>query len=160
AQLGSDPNWNGGNYYATGGVTATTTAMRIATLKRYGTEEQLVSTFPDPAAREAELRRLAENWAKSFDANSLVVLRRASVKFDAEKDFAKLKAKVLYVLMTSDQIFPPSIAPPLMRRLAAAGVAAEYVEIDSPFGHSGYRYEVPKWGPQLKAFIENLTPAL
>jgi homoserine O-acetyltransferase len=69
-----------------------------------------------------EMRRMAETWAREFDANSLVTLRRASVRFDARRDFGKLRAKVLYVLSRTDTLFPPSIAPRVLSRLAAAGV--------------------------------------
>ena len=96
--------------------------MRVATLKRYGIDEQLADKFPDKDAREAEIMRRAETWSKVFDANSLVVLRKASVRFDAEKDMAKIKAKVLYVLSRTDKLFPPSIAPDVMAKLKAAGV--------------------------------------
>ena len=80
-----------------------------------------------------------------FDGNSLVALRKASVRFDAEKDFAKMKAKVLYVLSRTDKVFPPSIAPDVMAKLKAAGVTADYFEIDSelrPFGLGPRRRQV------------------
>ena len=64
------------------------------------------------------------------------MLRKASVRFDAEKDMPKIKARVLYVLSRTDKLFPPSIAPDVMARLKAAGVSADYFEIDSDFGHS------------------------
>lgn len=159
-RLAQDSNWNGGNYYDRGGVVATTTEMRIETLKRYGIEKQLLPRFPDPAAREAEIRRQAEAWAKRFDANALVVLRRAEVVYDAAKDFSKMRAKVLYVLLTTDNLFPPSIAPNVMAKLKAAGVDAEYVEVDSELGHTGYGREVAKWGSKLNAFIARLAPTL
>jgi homoserine O-acetyltransferase len=130
--------------------------MRVATLKRYGIDEQLAEKFPDKAAREAEIKRRAETWSKVFDANSLVVLRKASVRFDAEKDMAKIKAKVLYVLSRTDKVFPPSIAPDVMAKLKAAGVSADYFEIDSDFGHSASGLDAAKWAPRLKAFIAGL----
>jgi homoserine O-acetyltransferase len=102
-QLARDPNWNDGWYYDRGGVTATLAAMRFDTLSRYGFNEALAASFPDPAARQAEMRRMAEAWAREFDANSLVTLRRASVRFDAERDFGKIRAKVLYVLSRSEE---------------------------------------------------------
>src|SRR5207244_4389072 len=105
--------------------------MRVATLKRYGIDEQLAAQFPDKAAREAEIRKRAETWSKVFDGNSLVALRKASVRFDAEKDVARIKAKVLYVLSRTDKLFPPSIAPDVMAKLKAAGVTADYYELDS-----------------------------
>ena len=154
--LAKDPNWNGGWYYDKGGVGGILTEMRVATLKRYGIDEQLAEKFPDKDAREAEIKKRAESWAKVFDANSLVVLRKASVRFDAEKDMAKIKAKVLYVLSRTDKLFPPTIAPDVMAKLKAAGVNADYFEIDSNFGHSASGLDAAKWAPRLKAFMATL----
>ena len=87
---------------------------------------------------------------------SLVVLRRASVRFDAEKDFAKVKAKVLYVLSRTDKVFPPSIAPDAMAKMKAAGITADYFEIDSDFGHSASGLDAAKWAPRLRTFMAAL----
>jgi len=154
--LAKDPNWNGGWYYDKGGIRGILTEMRVATLKRYGIDEQLAGKFPDKAAREAEIVERAESWAKVFDGNSLVVLRKASVRFDVEKDIAKIKAKVLYVLSRTDKLFPPTIAPDVMAKLKAAGVNADYFEIDSNFGHSASGLDAAKWAPRLKAFMATL----
>lgn len=154
--LAKDPNWNGGHYYDNGGITKVLTDMRVATLKRYGIDEQLAAQFPDKAAREAEIVKRAETWSKVFDGNSLVVLRRAAVRYDAEKDFPRIKAKVLYVLSRTDKLFPPSIAPAVMEKLEAAGVAADYFEIDSELGHSASGLDAAKWAPRLKAFMATL----
>jgi len=155
-QLARDPNWNGGRYYDRGGLAATLAAMRFDTLSRYGYDEALAASFPDPAARQAEMRRMAAAWARQFDANSLVTLRRASVRFDAERDFGKMRAKVLYVLSRTDKLFPPSIAPRVQGKLAAAGVDARYVEIDTEFGHSASGREWAKWAPALRDFLARL----
>ncbi|CAN5755533.1 homoserine O-acetyltransferase [soil metagenome] len=154
--LAKDPHWNGGRYYDKGGITPTLTAMRVATLRRYGIEEQLAAKFPDKEAREAEITKRAESWSKVFDGNSLVVLRKAAVRFDAEKDMAKIKAKVLYVLSRTDKLFPPAIAPGVIDRLKAAGVDADYFEIDSDFGHSASGLDAAKWAPRLTAFMAAL----
>jgi homoserine O-acetyltransferase/O-succinyltransferase len=155
-QLAKDPNWNGGWYYDKGGIQAVLTEMRIATLKRYGIDEQLAAKFPDKAAREAEIKKRAESWSTVFDGNSLVTLRKASVRFDAEKDMARIKAKVLYVLSRTDKLFPPSIAPGVIAKLKAAGVAADYFEIDSDFGHSASGLDAAKWAPRLRTFMAGL----
>jgi homoserine O-acetyltransferase len=154
--LAKDPNWNGGWYYDKGGVSGILTEMRVSTLGRYGIDEQLAAKFPDKAAREAEIKKRAESWSKVFDANSLVVLRKASVRFDAEKDMPRIKAKVLYVLSRTDKVFPPTIAPDVMAKLKAAGVSADYFEIDSDFGHSASGLDAAKWAPRLKAFMATL----
>ena len=158
ARLSTDRNWNGGWYYDRGGIPKVLTAMRMETLKRYGIEEQLASSIPDPKTRERAIRRLAEPWAKVFDGHSLVVLRRAAVRFNAEKDFAKIRAKVLYALSRTDKLFPPSIAPEVMAKLSAAKVDATYVEIDSELGHLASGQDAAKWAPSLREFMNRLMP--
>jgi homoserine O-acetyltransferase len=157
AQLAADPNWNDGWYYERAGIPATMTALRMETLKRYGAVEILAATIPDPAARGARLREMAAHWARQFDPNSLVTLRKAMVRFDAERDFAKIRARVLYVLSRTDVLFPPSLAPGVMAGLAAAGVDASYFEIDSDFGHLASGADWPKWAPALKTFLDRLA---
>ena len=159
-RLATDPNWNGGWYYDRGGVMQVMTSIRMETLKRYGIDEQLKDKFPDVTAREAEIRRRSEVWAQRFDANSLVVLRRAAVRFDAEKDFPRMKAKLLYVLCTTDKLFPPSIAPAVMEKLKAAGVDAAFFELKSELGHSASGLDAAdaaKWAPTLKAFMDRVA---
>jgi homoserine O-acetyltransferase len=157
-QLAKDPHWNNGWYYDNGGITGVLTEMRIATLKRYGIDEQLAAPFPDKAQRDAEIVKRALGWAKTFDGNALVTLRKAAVKFDAAKDFAKMKARVLYVLSRTDKVFPPTtLAEPVMAQLKAAKVDADYFEIDSEFGHSASGLDAAKWAPRLKDFMASLA---
>lgn len=134
-------------------------AIRLETLKRYGIDAVLGSSHPDPAQREARIRRQAEAWARQFDAHSLVVLRKASVRFDAQRDFATIKAKVLYVLSRTDQLFPPAMGARVMGRLQAAGVDATYVEIDSDYGHLASGRDAEQWAPALRSFLERVSPA-
>jgi homoserine O-acetyltransferase len=155
-QLAEDPNWNDGWYYDRGGVTTVLTKMRIATLKLYGIEARLAPKYPDAAAREAEILKAAEQWAQNFDANSLVVLRRALETFDTAPQFGNMRAKVLYVISRTDKLFPPSIAPGMMQALKAAGVDARYYEIDSELGHSASGFDGEKWAPTLKDFMTEL----
>ena len=89
--------------------------IRVETLKRYGIETALAPRFPDPAAREAAIREQAANSAAKWDANSLIILRRALLGFDTRPDFARIKAKGLHLVRT-DALFPPRIAPDASRR--------------------------------------------
>lgn len=86
----------------------------------------------------------------------MIALRKASVKFDAARDLAKLRARVLYVLSRTDKLFPPSIAPAVMDKLAKAGADAQYVEIDSELGHLASGPEWATWGPRLREFLAKL----
>ncbi|MBU6498457.1 MAG: alpha/beta fold hydrolase [Rhodospirillales bacterium] len=153
ARLARDPGWNGGHYYATGGVDATMTDIRVETLRRYGIEADLMARFPDPAARDAEIRRIAGGWARAFDANSLLVLGRALLDFDLTPRFPSIRARVLYALSRTDSVFPPTLAPGVMAALRAAGVRATYVEIDSELGHMASGADAAKWAPALAAFM-------
>lgn len=165
ARLATDPTWNGGRYYGPngangGGAKAALTEIRIDTLKRYGIERNLADRFPDPVEREAAIRAQAANWAKNWDAHSLLILRRALLGFDTRPEFGKIKARVLYVLCRSDALFPPKIAPAVIDALHAAGVDARYFELDSDMGHSSSGPEHAKWSPVLREFLAPLMARL
>src|SRR6201996_1313976 len=76
-----DPNWHGGDYYETGGVQKTLTALRGDTLTRHGMADSWAARMPKAEA-DAELQRIAAAWAAGFDANSLFILGRAIETFD------------------------------------------------------------------------------
>lgn len=156
SRLESDPNWHGGHYYDQGGVADTMTQIRINTLINYGIHEHLAPDFPDPAARQAEIERMARKWAMEFDANSLIALGRASARFNVEQELSRIRAQVLFVLSRTDKVFPPSLAPSVMAKLRKAGVRAEYFEIDSDLGHAASGLAGAKWAPQLAAFLAHL----
>jgi homoserine O-acetyltransferase len=155
-RFAADPAWNGGWHYERGGIVETMTALRVETLQRYGTREILRRTIADPDARDGALRQLAAAWAREFDPNSLLALRKAAVRFDAERDFDRVRARVFYVLSRTDKLFPPSLAPGVMDALARAGVHAEYVEIDTELGHVASGPEWAQWAPHLRRFLEGL----
>ncbi len=158
ARLAKDPNWNNGWYYEKGGIPIALAEIRVATLKQYGINEQLAEKgIPEGAAREDAIRQAAEPWVRNFDGNSLVVLRRAAANYDAEKDFHKIKAKVLYVISTTDKLFPPSIVPGVMEKLKAAGVDATYFELVSDKGHLAAGADADKWAPSLREFMARLN---
>jgi homoserine O-acetyltransferase len=155
-RFSSDPNWNGGNYYENAGITQTLIAVREETLRKYGAEAELAAQFPNQQARDAEIRRRAEAWAHEFDANSMLVLGGALEGFDLEPLFPCIRARVLYVLSRTDTIFPPSLAPEVMAKLKAAGVKADYFEIDSEHGHLASGTDAAKWEPVLRRFMAAL----
>jgi homoserine O-acetyltransferase len=160
ARLATDPEWNGGDYYGRGGAKTVLTELRFDTLMNYGYDEQLAGRYPDKAARERAVRQLAIDWARQWDTNSLVILRRATIGFDTVPEFSRIRAKVLYMLCRTDKLFPPSIGPGVMQDLAAAGVDARYFELDSDLGHSASGPEHAKWSPVLREFLAPLIARL
>jgi homoserine O-acetyltransferase/O-succinyltransferase len=156
ARFPEAPGWNGGHHYGNAEMLGFMTELRVATLKRYGIEAQLEASFPDPARREAAIHRLAEPWARVFDPNSMIALAQARSHYNAAKDFARIRAKVLYVLSRTDKLFPPSIAPEVMANLKAAGADAAYFEIDSDKGHLASGADWNKWDRVLREFLNRL----
>ncbi|MBS0560844.1 MAG: alpha/beta fold hydrolase [Proteobacteria bacterium] len=149
----ANPAWNGGHHYGDPRMAETMTDLRVRTLKGYGLEADLAPRFPDPAAREAEIRRIAAEWGKVFDPNSLIALRKASLRYDVRPKLNRIAARVLFVLSRTDALFPPSLRDPTMAALKEAGVAAEYFEIDSDRGHLASGLDAEKWAPVLRAFL-------
>jgi homoserine O-acetyltransferase len=156
ALLTKDPNWNGGRYYERGGVAAALTKLRIEMLRAYGMDTLFRDKFPNPTTRQTMLLSNARSWAQSFDANGFIVLLLAQESFDIRPQLTRIKAKVLYMLSRTDEVFPPRIAPGVMADLKAAGVDARYVEVDTDVGHMAFEFETDKWSPALKSFLAEL----
>ena len=156
AALARDAKWNGGNYYDDGNLVDTLTAIRIDTLKGYGVETALARAIPDPAARTRAVAQRAREWAEGFDANALLVIIKIIASFDVTGDLDRIRARMLYILSRTDRLFPPTLAPDAMRRLAAAGVDADYFEIDSEEGHAAASSDAHLWTPTLRRFLATL----
>ena len=156
-RLAADPAWNGGWHYDHGGIVETMTAQRVETLQRYGTQRGPGANdraIPPRATRRSAVRP-RRGPGSSIPTRCSRCARRRSV-LDAERDFAKIRARVLYVLSRTDKLFPPSLAPAVMDELARAGVQATYFEIDTELGHVASGPEWAKWGPTLRTFMEAL----
>jgi homoserine O-acetyltransferase len=158
ARLAAEPSWNGGQHYESDGMIGIMTALREATLRRYGVEAALAARHPDAdvAQRAAALQSIAREWARVFDPHSLLVLGAAANEFDATPRLAQLRARVLFVLSSSDTLFPPSLGPGVMSALRAAGVDASYHQIDSACGHLAPGIDAASWAPVLARFLAEL----
>ena len=129
--------------------------IRVETLKQYSYDNKIrQEKGNDPGIVERELIRLAEPWANDFDANSLIVLRKAAIQFDARPNIAKARAPLLYVLSRSDKLFPPSIAPDTIKMLQDVGVDATFFELDSDNGHRAPSVDWQNWTNELDAFLK------
>ncbi|HEU4729377.1 MAG TPA: alpha/beta fold hydrolase [Kofleriaceae bacterium] len=157
-RLAADPRWNDGRYQP-GAMVETMTALREATLRRYGVEAVLARRHAEVGARAAALRAMARSWAESFDPHSLLVLGAAADEFDVTPRLSRIRARVLFVLSTTDAVFPPMLAPEVMSALRAAGVDATYEELDSPYGHLAPGIDADRWAPALARFLATVADA-
>jgi len=149
-----DPKWNGGHYYPQENLVPRLIEYRAATLRRYRAAAEL----PE-ADREAKILAQSESWAKVFDANSLIALRNAREDWDLTDALNRVRARVLYVLSTTDAAYPASIAPRVMGLLENAGVDAQFVELDSIHGHLASGVDWQLWSQELKSFLRDLEQA-
>jgi homoserine O-acetyltransferase len=156
SRLSADPRWRNGRYEP-GALIDTMTAIRQDTLRRYGIEAVLAARTADATQRTAALHAMARSWAEVFDPHSLLVLGAAANEFDAMQSFARVRARVLYILSTTDALFPPTLAPEVMAALRAAGVDASYHELESPYGHLAPGSDAAKWAPALARFLATVT---
>lgn len=152
----ADPNWNDGWVYENGGIPQTLAAIRLATLQQYGMEQYLRDTVETEDERSRILWNMAQGWASSFDPNALGVLRDAINRFDVSSRLDAIRAKVLYVLSSTDRLFPPQLEQDVMPALRQAGVDAEYHLLDSEYGHLASGLDWQKWDGRLRQFLAAL----
>lgn len=157
AGLSRDPHWNGGDYYERGNLLKTLVEARVRMLDSYGVGKSLAAQYSDPDQCKAVMLERARAWAARFDANSLLVIMKTMASYDLTAEVHKIRARVLYVLSRTDHLFPPSLAVDAMARFKAAGVDAEYFEIDSEQGHSGVSADAALWAPVLARFLSELS---
>jgi len=150
------PGWNNGRYDLAAFIEPMS-ALRERTLRTYGFEANLLECIPNQVERDAVIRRNAREWAEVFDANSMLALGDAVLRFEPIPDLHRIKARVLIALSKTDRLFPPSLAPAMMTELKKVGVRADYVEIDSEHGHFASGSDAAKWAPVLRTFMEHLA---
>ena len=133
AKLATSPEWHGGWYYEHGGMVETLYATRLQTLRNYGLEKLLEDNIKDPAERQATLQRTCRSWAETFDPHSLVALAGASESFDVRGQVSSIRARMLFVIGSTDAVFPPEDETP--RLLKQAKGETRYLVLESPYGH-------------------------
>jgi homoserine O-acetyltransferase len=164
-----DPNWANGDYYGKAEPLAgMTQAMRLVTVdalsfawadKAFGQKWADLAKSPGDAtanqfAVDAALNSIGEARAKGMDANSwlytLKALQLPTVKPE------RIKAKSLFVSISSDQIFPPFLSQLAVQRLKAQGTSAAYLELNSPGGHAdALGAGIAQAGPAIAEFLAN-----
>ncbi|MBI4293764.1 MAG: alpha/beta fold hydrolase [Betaproteobacteria bacterium] len=96
----------------------------------------LQAQAPTREATEALFDRVAENTARTFDANDLLSWLEASWDYDPEPDLHTIKARVLAVNFADDMVNPPNLG--IMERAIETVPDGRYVlipESDQTKGH-------------------------
>ena len=133
AKLSASPEWHDGRYYDHGGMPRTLRALRLQTLRAYGLERLYEDRIVDPQERQAALERRCDEWAAQFDPNSMVALAGAAESFDVRSRIEEIRAKLLFVVCSTDTIFPPNQETEAL--VARARGPVRYRVLTSPYGH-------------------------
>ena len=171
----ADPRWNNGAYYGreapSSGLAVARMAAHITYLSEAGLTEKFGRRLQDRDAKsfgfdadfqvESYLRYQGLSFVDRFDANSYLYITRAMDYFDlAEahdgvlaKAFAGTKARFCLISFDSDWLYPTAESRRVVHALNAAGAAASFVELSSPFGHDSFLLESPEMNRIVDGFL-------
>lgn len=171
----ADPRWNNGAYYGrevpAAGLAVARMAAHITYLSEAGLTEKFGRRLQDRHSKsfgfdadfqvESYLRYQGLSFVDRFDANSYLYITRAMDYFDlAEahdgslaKAFAGTKARFCLISFDSDWLYPTSESRRIVHALHAAGAAASFVELSSPFGHDAFLLDTPEMNRIVDGFL-------
>ncbi|HLZ78430.1 MAG TPA: homoserine O-acetyltransferase, partial [Sphingomonas sp.] len=178
----ADPKWRGGDYYQSNDPPAAGLAVaRMAAHITYLSEAGLTEKFgrrlqarpdsPNGAKGfgfdadfqvESYLRHQGISFVDRFDANSYLYITRAMDYFDLAEEHGGLLANAFrgtgtrfcLVSFDTDWLYPTRESRSIVHALNAAGAAASFVELSSPFGHDAFLLDVPELNRVVDGFLK------
>lgn len=176
----NDPKWRGGDYYdaapGDGPHEGLSTARMVAQVTfrsdnvftdRFGREMTGGTSTSKSLDGKFEVERYLEyhgdKLVSRFDANSYMTIGKAMDLHDIARGrntldsaVARIKSPVLTMGIWSDFLYPVYQQLQIRDMVAANGVRAEYVQVDSPHGHDAFLIELDQVGPAIRHFVESL----
>ncbi|MDY0960040.1 MULTISPECIES: homoserine O-acetyltransferase MetX [unclassified Sphingomonas] len=177
----ADPKWRSGAYYESNDPPAAGLAVaRMAAHITYLSEAGLTEKFgrrlqarpdrPDGAKSfgfdadfqvESYLRHQGLSFVDRFDANSYLYITRALDYFDLAEEHGGLLANAFrgtatrfcLVSFDTDWLYPTAESRAVVQALNAAGAAASFVELSSPYGHDAFLLEAPEMNRVIDGFL-------
>jgi len=178
----ADPDWNGGDYYASGrspdnGLAVARMAAHITYLSEEGLTEKFgrrlqdrpdgtkgVKSFGFDADFQIEsyLRYQGSGFTQRFDANSYLYITRAMDYFDLAEEcggtlaeaFAGSKARFCVISFDTDWLYPTAESRHIVHALNAAGAPVSFVELSAPYGHDSFLLDVPALDRVMEGFLK------
>lgn len=171
----ADPNWNGGDYYEGASPAAGLAVARMAAHITYLSEAGLTEKFGRRLqSREAKsfgfdadfqvesyLRHQGLAFTDRFDANAYLYITRALDYFDLAEEhggtlanaFRGAATRFCLVSFDTDWLYPTRESRTVVQALHAAGAAASFVELSSPFGHDAFLLDSPELNRVVDGFL-------
>lgn len=169
----SDPKWQKGHYYETGGPVTGMGLASIFGMMLWMSPDIMAEKFgrrrlpgADAYTLEPEFeiqqffRELTRNPGGSIDPNTLIFLTRAMDYFDITLGKPSLQEKLesfsgntLLISYDSDWRYPPREMEKLNHTFQAAHISSTHKTLKSAFGHGAFHIEPVNVGREIKAFL-------
>ena len=172
-----DENFYNGDYLARGespkkGLKAARMLGHITYLSESNMSKRFGRKLQDPENKidadinyevENYLQYKGEQFAKTFDANSYILMTKAMDSFDPAKDFGNdlvsclknIQAKLLIASFDSDWLFPKEYGLDIQMSAIKAGVDSTYIELDGDYGHDSFLFYKDQYASALKNFLNS-----
>ena len=169
----SDPNWQGGRYRRDAAPTAGLGIAHAIAMCSYKSAELLTKRYARPPNRDGNdpcrspeekfdvagyLDHHRAEFTSRFDANTYITLSKAMDVFDLERSygseesaFARIRARVLAIGISTDWLFPAGDIRAFTARMQAARVRARYAELASSQGHDAFLAHVDGLSDVIKS---------
>ena len=124
---------------------------------------------------ESYLRYQGEQFSERFDANTYLLMTKALDYFDPAHDFIKntvensqelsdsealrlalanTECKFLIVSFTTDWRFAPERSQEIVDALISSGKPVSYINIDAPYGHDSFLFDIPTYRQAVFNFLK------
>jgi homoserine O-acetyltransferase len=172
----ADPDWSGGNYYATGkaprnGLSVARMAAHITYLSEDALHRKFGRSLQDRSEKtfsfnadfqvESYLRHQGSTFVDRFDANSYLYITRAMDYFDLREGrggvladaFRGTQTRFCFVSFTSDWLYPTRESRRIVQALNAVAANVSFVEIESDKGHDAFLLDEPTFHATVRGFL-------
>ena len=172
-----DENFHKGDYLSKGespkrGLKAARMLGHITYLSESNMSKRFGRKLQDPENKmgadvnyevENYLQYKGEHFAKTFDANSYILMTKAMDSFDPAKDFdddlvtclQNAQAKLLIASFDSDWLFPKEYGLDIQMSAIKAGINSTYIELEGEYGHDSFLFHSDRYSTALKNFLNS-----
>ena len=172
-----DENFHNGDYLSKGaspkkGLKAARMLGHITYLSESNMSKRFGRKLQDPENKmdadvnyevENYLQYKGEQFVKTFDANSYILMTKAMDSFDPAKDFdddlmtclQNAQAKLLIASFNSDWLFPKEYGLDIQMSAIKAGINSTYIELEGDYGHDSFLFHSDRYSTALKNFLNS-----
>jgi homoserine O-acetyltransferase len=168
----ADPDWNGGDYYASraperglavarmvGHITyMSDESMRQKFGRRLRDKDKFGYNFEVDFEVESYLRYRGKQFVNRFDANSYLYITKAEDYFDLldgswQIAFDGTNTRFLVISFTSDWLYPSYQSQEIVRVLRRRNLDIAYCDLQSNYGHDAFLVDVAEQTDVVRGFL-------